>query len=117
MLKVATQEYAIWQKSLFWFAWLALAIPGFFIAYAVNMIGTLVYYGYQEPVDLVLLLITSTALIELFLIAVYTFTQFWQQQAAFKRLMLWLMLGIAGIPLAATLGCIFSYAKLALMTI
>ncbi|MEN9500956.1 MAG: hypothetical protein RI964_241 [Pseudomonadota bacterium] len=114
MVKVSTQDYAVWQKSLFWFGWIALAIPGFFIAYGFHMLSKLVLNGYHDTIDLVLLLIIGTALLELLLIAIYTLTRFWRQTAIFKRLMLWLMLGIAGIPLAATLGCVFSYAQLVL---
>ena len=114
MVNISTQGYAVWQKSLFWVSWISLFVPGFFIAYGFHMLRSLVLNGYRETNDLLLLLIMGTALIELLLIAIYTFTRFWRQTAVFKRLMLWLMLGIAGIPLAATLGCVFSYAKLVL---
>jgi hypothetical protein len=114
MLKLEKSHYAVWQQSLFWFGWLSLLVPGYFIAYGFSLVGSLVLSGYNETVDLVLVLIMGTALIELLLIGIYTFTRYWSGESSFGRLMLWLILGAAGIPLAALLGCVYSYAKLAL---
>lgn len=114
MVKVSTQNYAVWQRSLFWVGWLSLLVPAYFIGYGFTLVGSLVLSGYNETVDLVLVLIMGTALIELFLIATYTFTRFWSGETTFGRLLLWLILGAAGIPLAALLGCVYSYAKLAM---
>lgn len=114
MLKVNVPHYAVWQQTLFWFAWLLLLIPGYFIAYGFSLVGSLVLAGYNETVDLVLVLILGTALLELLLIAIYTITRYYSGASSFGRLLGWLMLGGAGIPLAALLGCLYSYAKLAL---
>lgn len=114
MVKMETRQYAIWQQSLFWVSWLLLLAPGGFIGYGFSIVGSLVLSGYHETVDLVLVLIMGTALVELLLIAVYTFTRYWSGEASFRRLLLWLALGAFGIPLAALLGCIYSYAKLVL---
>jgi hypothetical protein len=113
MVKVNASNYSAWQQSLFWVGWLSLLVPGYFIWYGFSLVGSLVLHGYAETVDLVLVLLMGTALIEVLLVAVYTLTRFWHRTSSFKRLLLWLMLGIAGIPLAATLGCIYSYATLA----
>lgn len=115
MVKVDTLHYKPWQQWLFWIGWLSLLIPGYFISYGFSLVSSLVLSGYNEAVDLVLVLIMGTALIEMLLIAIYTFTRFWFQQSSFGRLLLWLTLGAAGIPLAALLGCVYSYAKLALL--
>lgn len=114
MEKVAAVQYQHWQRLLFWLSWLLLLIPGYFIWYGFAMIGNLVLHGYTETIDLVLLMIMGTSLLELLLVAIYTLTHFWNQSTPFSGLLWWLMLGMAGIPLAATLGSIFSYAKLAL---
>ncbi|MDQ5767867.1 hypothetical protein [Thiothrix subterranea] len=114
MLRVETPQYAVWQRSLFWLGWLSLLIPGYFISYGFTLVGSLVLSGYTETVDLVLVLIMGTALLELLLIAIYTLTRFWFQEASFGRLALLLVLGAAGIPLAALLGCVYAYAKLVL---
>ncbi len=114
MVKVNAPNYAVWQQSLFWVGWLSLLIPGYFIGYGFSLVGSLVLHGYTETVDFVIVLIMGTALIELLLIGIYTFTQFRFQHASFRRLMLWLVVGAAGIPLAALLGCVYAYAKLTL---
>ncbi|SEA69279.1 hypothetical protein SAMN05660964_02209 [Thiothrix caldifontis] len=114
MVKIETPNYTVWQQSLFWLGWLSLLIPGYFISYGFSLVGSLVLSGYTETVDLVLVLIMGTALIELLLIAIYTLTHFWFQESSFGRLVLWLVLGAAGIPLAALLGCVYAYAKLVL---
>lgn len=114
MVKVSASHYAVWQQALFWFAWLLLLIPGYFIAYGFSLVGSLVLSGYNETVDLVLVLILGTALLELLLIAIYTITRYYAGVSSFGRLLGWLILGAAGIPLAALLGCVYSYAKLAL---
>lgn len=114
MSKVATSSYTVWQHSLFWVAWLSLFIPVYFIGYGFALVGRLVLHGYHETVDIVLVMIMGTALVEMFLVAIYTLTRFRNHDGSFKRLLGWLMLGIAGIPLAATLGCIYSYATLAM---
>lgn len=114
MSRVGTQNYAAWQQSMFWVAWLSLLVPGYFIGYGFTLVGSLVLGGYNDTVDLVLVLIMGTALIELLLIAIYTFTRYWHGESSFSRLLLWLALGAFGIPLAALLGCVYSYAKLTL---
>ena len=103
MGKAESIEYAIWQRSLFWLSWVMLFLPGYFIWYGFSMIGSLV-----------LLLIMGVSLLELLLVALYTLTRFWYQERSFSHLLLWLMLGVAGIPLVTTLGSIFSYATLVL---
>jgi len=114
MLNVETSNYKPWQQVLFWMGWLSLLIPACFISYGFSLVGSLVLSGYSETVDLVLVLIMGTALIELLLIGIYTFTRYRFKESTFGRLALWLVLGAAGIPLAALLGCIYAYAKLAL---
>ena len=101
MVRVEVPQYAMWQRSLFWLGWLSLLIPGYFISYGFTLVGSLV-------------LIMGTALLELLLIAIYTWTRFWFQETSFGHLVLWLVLGAAGIPLAALLGCVYAYAKLVL---
>jgi hypothetical protein len=113
MVSVETSGYKTWQQVLFWVGWLSLLIPGYFIGYGFSLVGSLILTGYHEMVDLVLLLIMGTALIELLLIGIYTLTRYWLQESKFGRLVLWLILGAAGIPLAALLGCIYAYVKLA----
>lgn len=114
MVRIRVLHYALWQQALFWFAWLLLLIPGYFIAYGFSLVSSLVLAGYNETVDLVLVLILGTALLELLLIAAYTITRYYSGGSSFGRLIGWLILGAAGIPLAALLGCLYSYAKLAL---
>ena len=114
MGKAESIEYAIWQRSLFWLSWVMLFLPGYFIWYGFSMIGSLVLNGYNDTIDLVLLLIIGVSLLELLLVALYTLTRFWYQERSFSHLLLWLMLGVAGIPLVTTLGSIFSYATLVL---
>ena len=114
MVNVETSAYKTWQQVLFWIGWLSLLIPGYFISYGFTLVGSLVLSGYNETVDLVLVLIMGTALIELLLIGIYTLTRYWFQKSKFGRLVLWLVLGAAGIPLAALLGRVYAYAKLAL---
>jgi hypothetical protein len=114
MTKVDLQAYAVWQRSLFWIAWLALLIPLYFIGHGFALAGSLVFSGYGEIVDVVLILIFGTAILEVLLIGIYTLTRFRHQGYSFKRLLLWLMLGIAGIPLAALLGSLYAYLKLTL---
>lgn len=114
MLRVAVSQYADWQRYLFWLGWLSLLVPGYFIGYGFTLVGSLVLSGYYETVDLVLVLIMGTALLELLLIGVYTLTRFWFQDRSFGHLVLWLILGAAGLPLVALLGCIYAYAKLVL---
>ena len=114
MVNVETSAYKTWQQVLFWIGWLSLLIPGYFISYGFTLVGSLVLSGYNETVDLVLVLIMGTALIELLLIGIYTLTRYWFQESKFGRLVLWLVLGAVGIPLAALLGCVYAYAKLAL---
>ncbi len=111
---VETFVYKPWQQALFWVGWLSLLIPGYFISYGFTLVGSLVLSGYNDVVDLVLVLIMGTALLELLLIGIYTLTRYWWQESAFNRLIWWLILGAAGIPLAALLGCVYAYAKLAL---
>lgn len=112
MVKVEASSYKSWQQVLFWVGWLSLLIPGYFISYGFSLVGSLVLSGYNETVDLVLVLIMGTALIELLLIGIYTLTRYWFQASSFGRLVAWLVLGAAGIPLAALLGCVYAYAKL-----
>ena len=114
MVKVEASSYKSWQQVLFWVGWLSLLIPGYFISYGFSLVGSLVLSGYNETVDLVLVLIMGTALIELLLIGIYTLTRYWFQESSFRRLVAWLVLGAAGIPLAALLGCVYAYAKLVL---
>lgn len=114
MVKSGIQPYAVWQQTLFWVAWGLLFVPGYFIWHGFSLLGSLVLAGYTDTVDWALLLIFGTALMELLLVAVYTLTHFWHQGYPFRRLLLWLMAGIAGIPLAATLGGIYAYVKLAM---
>ncbi len=114
MVKLGMQDYAGWQRVLFWSAWLLLFVPGYFIWHGFSLIGSLVIAGYHDTIDLVLLLIFGTSLVELLLIGVYTLTRFWHQGYPFKRLLLWLMVGIALIPLAAAVGGAYSYLKLAM---
>lgn len=114
MVKVSASHYAVWQQVLFWFAWLLLLVSGYFIAYGFALVGSLVLAGYNETVDLVLVLILGTALLELLLIATYTITRYYSGESSFGRLIGWLILGAAGIPLAALLGGVYSYAKLVL---
>jgi hypothetical protein len=112
MVKVEASSYKSWQQVLFWVGWLSLLIPGYFISYGFSLVGSLVLSGYNETVDLVLVLIMGTALIELLLIGIYTLTRYWFHESSFRRLVAWLVLGAAGIPLAALLGCVYAYAKL-----
>ncbi|MBJ6608953.1 MAG: hypothetical protein JG718_01195 [Candidatus Thiothrix moscowensis] len=115
MVKAETMDFAPWQQLLFWTGWLMLFIPAYFIAHGFSLVGSLVWSGYSaDTVDLVLVLIMGTALIEILLVAIHTFTRFYYRECSFKRLLSWLMFGIAVIPLAATLGCLYSYATLAL---
>ncbi|MGB3919473.1 MAG: hypothetical protein WBL07_18715, partial [Thiothrix litoralis] len=63
MVKVEASSYKSWQQVLFWVGWLSLLIPGYFISYGFSLVGSLVLSGYNETVDLVLVLIMGTALI------------------------------------------------------
>lgn len=112
MTKVDVQTYAAWQRSLFWFAWLAMLVPLYFIGHGFALAGSMVFSGNGEMVDFVLILIMGTALLVVLLIGIYTLTRYWHQGYSFKRLLLWLTLGIVGIPLAALLGSLYAYLNL-----
>lgn len=92
-----------------------LFVSAAFVWHGFSIVGSLVWSGFSaETVDLVLLLIMGTALIEILLIAVHTITRYHCRQDTFRRLLAWLMFGIAGIPFIAVMGCLYSYATLAL---
>lgn len=81
-------RYAAWQQALFWLGWLSLLVVGYFIAHGFALVSTLVWYGYQETIDLVVAVIFGTALIELLLIAIYTLVRYWSGETGFTWLIL-----------------------------
>lgn len=92
-----------------------LLLAAAFVWQGFSLVGSLVWSGFSiETVDLVLVLIMGTALIEILLIAIHTFTKFYYRSTSFKRLLAWLMFGSTGIPFVAAAACLYSYATLAL---
>lgn len=115
VVKAEMMRFAPWQQFLFWTGWVMLLIAAAFVWHGFSLVGSLLWSGYSEDtVDIVIALITGTALIEILLIAVHTITRFYHGEASFRRLLAWLMLGMAGIPFVATVACVYSYATLAL---
>lgn len=114
MGKLGVQNYAGWQHTLFWLSWVSLLIPVYFIGRGVALVSSLLLSGYSDMLDWALFAIFGTALLEVLLIGVYTLTHFWRHQGyPFRRLLLWLTVGILIIPLAAVLGAIYAYVQLA----
>lgn len=114
MVKLETRDYAVWQRVLFWMSWSLLLIAGGFVGHGFSTVVSIIVAGYHDTIDLVLLLISGTSLLEILLIGVYTLTRFWHQGYPFKRLLSWLLLGMVGIPLAAVLGSLYAYLHLTL---
>lgn len=100
--------YPVWKRALFWLSWGLLFFAGYYLWHLLSMVGYLVFYGHRETLDMVLLVIMTTALVEVMLIAAHTVSCFWKSCCSFRSLMLWLLVGAALIPLAATLGAIYS---------
>jgi hypothetical protein len=112
MIKVETRDYASWQRVLFWMSWLLLLVAGGFVGHGFSTVVSVIIAGYHDALDLTLLLISGTALLEILLIGVYTLTRFRHQDYPFKRLLLWLLVGMVGIPLTAVLGSLYAYLHL-----
>lgn len=115
VVKAEMMRFSPWQQCLFWTGWLLLLVAAAFVWHGFSLVGSLVWGGFSaDTVDLVLVLIMGTALIEILLIALHTITRFYHGESSFRHLLGWLMLGIAGIPFLATIACLYSYATLAL---
>ena len=115
VVKAEMMRFSPWQQFLFWTGWGLLLVAAAFVWHGFSLVGSLVWSGFAaDTVDLVLVLIMGTALIEILLIAIHTITRFYHGESSFRHLLAWLMLGIAGIPFLATAACLYSYATLAL---
>lgn len=112
MMSANLPNYPRWQRALFWFGWLLLLVPGYFLWYGFSLIGSLVLVGYNDPVDLVLTSIFALSLLGMLAVAAYTLRRFWHHTSPFRQLVLWLLVGFAGIPVVATAGCLVSYVNL-----
>ena len=114
MAALAVVAYQRWQQIVFWMSWIALLVPGYFLAFGTLRMVNLVWMGYQDQMDWLLMVILVLGLVALVLIAVLTYWAYQTASRGYWNLMMWQVAGLLGVPFITMLGCILVYFQLAM---
>lgn len=110
----AVSVYQRWQQIMFWLSWLTLLIPGYILTFGTFRMAQLVWNGYRDQLDWLILVILGLGAFAIVLTAILTYWAYRTASRGYWNLMLWQAVGLLGIPLLVMLACIGVYFQLEL---
>ncbi|WP_020559303.1 hypothetical protein [Thiofilum flexile] len=111
---LTVSAYQRWQQVVFWLSWLGMLVPGYILTFGTFRMAQLVWNGYQDRMDWLMLAILALGAFSVVLTAILTYWAYRTASRGYWNLMFWQIVGLVGIPLIVMLACIGVYFQLEL---
>ena len=114
---LAGAAYQRWQQVIFWLSWLGMLVPGYLLTFGTFRMAQLVWNGYRDQMDWLILAILGLGAFAVILTAILTYWAYKTASRGYWSLMAWQVVGVLGIPLLVMLACIGVYFQLELNSV